>query len=150
YADSVIAPGQPDLLLVSYGHNAGAETVRFRWGVQSLVETVGLLSPRTEIMLIAQNPQTGNSYQQARAAELADLASNEHVGFINVLAAFEATGNPADYEKSDGIHPNFGGSQLWAGTVLAGLQAAAAAPDPPEPADNIPSRPVSLIRYGDF
>jgi lysophospholipase L1-like esterase len=72
YAESAIIPKTPDLLFVSYGHNDGADTVLFRWGIQSLVETVAAQSPRTEILLIAQNPETG-SYQQAHAAELADL-----------------------------------------------------------------------------
>ena len=79
YAESVIVPKQPDLLFVSYGHNDGEGTVRFRWGVQSLVETVAAGSPRTEILLVAQNPETGNTFQQAHAAELAQLASEEHL-----------------------------------------------------------------------
>jgi lysophospholipase L1-like esterase len=72
YAESVIVPKQPDLLFVSYGHNDGADTDRFRWGIQSLVETVAAQSPQTEILLIAQNPETGNSYQQAHAASPRD------------------------------------------------------------------------------
>lgn len=148
YAESEIAPRRPDLLFVSYGHNDGADTARFRWGVQSLVETVAAQSPRTEILLIAQNPETGNTYQQAHAAELADLASDEHVGLVDVLGAFEATGNPSAYVLPDGIHPTVGGSWLWMYTVLATLRSAAAAPDGPRQVS--PARPVSLIRLGDF
>ena len=147
YAESEIVPKKPDLLFVSYGHNDGADTVRFRWGVQSLVETVAAQSPRTEILLIAQNPETGNTYQQAHAAELAQLASEEHVGLVDVLGAFEATGNPSAYVK-DGIHPTVGGSYLWMHTVLASLRSAAEAPDGPR--QNSEARPVSLIRFGDF
>jgi lysophospholipase L1-like esterase len=147
YAESVIVPKQPDLLLVSYGHNDGEDTVRFRWGVQSLVETVAAGSPRTEILLVAQNPETGNTFQQAHAAELAQLASEEHLGLVDILGAFEATGNSSAYVK-DGIHPTLGGSYLWMNTVLAALRSAADAPDGPR--QNSGARPVSLIRFGDF
>lgn len=147
YAESVIVPRQPDLLFVSYGHNDGADTVRFRWGVQSLVETVAAQSPRTEILLIAQNPETGNTHQQAHAAELAALASEEHLGLVDVLGAFEATGNPSAYVK-DGIHPTVGGSYLWTNTVLAALRSAAEAPDGQPPSPQV--RPVSLISFGAF
>jgi hypothetical protein len=115
YAESAIIPKTPDLLFVSYGHNDGADTVLFRWGIQSLVETVAAQSPRTEILLIAQNPETGNSYQQAHAAELADLTAEEDVGLVDVLGAFEATGNPSAYVNPDGVHPTVGGS--WLGTL---------------------------------
>jgi lysophospholipase L1-like esterase len=147
YAESVIVPKQPDLLFVSYGHNDGADTDRFRWGIQSLVETVAAQSPQTEILLIAQNPETGNSYQQAHAAELAQLASEEHVELVDVLGAFQATGDPSAYVK-DGIHPTVGGSYLWMNTVLAALRSAAEAPVEPPPSPQV--RPVSLIRFGDF
>jgi lysophospholipase L1-like esterase len=147
YAESVIVPKEPDLLFVSYGHNDGDDTVRFRWGIQSLVETVAAQSPQTEILLIAQNPETGNSYQQAHAAELAQLASEEHVGLVDVLGAFEATGDPSAYVR-DGMHPTVGGSYLWMNTVLAALRRAAAAPDGPSPTPQV--HPVSLIRLGDF
>jgi lysophospholipase L1-like esterase len=148
YAESEIVPRKPDLLFVSYGHNDGADTVRFRWGVQSLVETVASQSPRTEILLVAQNPETGNAYQQAHAAELADLAAEEHVGLVDVLGALEATGNPSAYVLPDGIHPTLGGSYLWTNTVLAALRSAAEAPDEPRPGSR--ARPVSLVRFGDF
>jgi hypothetical protein len=148
YAERTIVPIQPDLLLISYGHNDGPDTMRFRWGIQSLVQTVAAGSPRTEIGLIAQNPQTGNNYQQARAAELALLADQLDLAFVDVLGAFEATGDPNAYLR-DGIHPTPGASYLWENTVFASMGAGAARPGPVRRVGAV-TRPVSLIRFGDF
>jgi lysophospholipase L1-like esterase len=148
YAERSIVPIQPDLLLISYGHNDGTDTERFRWGIQSLVQTVAAGSPRTEIGLIAQNPETGNTYQQARAAELALLAEQLDLAFVDVLGAFEATGNPDAYLR-DGIHPTPGASYLWEQTVFASMGAGAGKPGPVRMVGAV-TRPVSLIRFGDF
>jgi len=148
YAESSIVPLQPDLLLISYGHNDGTDTVRFRWGIQSLVQTVAAGSPRTEIGLIAQNPETGNTYQQQRAAELELLASQLDLAFVDVLGAFEATGAPDSYLR-DGVHPTPGASYLWENTVFASMGAGADKPGPVRRVGAV-ARPVNLIRFGDF
>ena len=88
YAEKEIVPKQPDLMFVSYGLNDETETARFRWGIQSLVDSVSARAPDTEIVLIAQNPAVGNAYQQARASELELLASQEGLGFVNVYGSF--------------------------------------------------------------
>jgi lysophospholipase L1-like esterase len=147
YAESQIVPKHPDLLLVSYGHNDGPETARFRWGVESLVESVAVGTPETEIALIAQNPERDNSYQDDRAAELAMLAAQMNLGFVNVWGAFENTGDPGAYLEADGIHPNGAGYSIWLATVLAQLGDGGASP---QALASRPSRGISVIQNGDF
>jgi lysophospholipase L1-like esterase len=146
FVNGPIISRHPDLVLVNYGHNDGAETVRFRWGVETLVQTILAEAPATDIALIAQNAQVGNTYQQAREAELRLLAGQDHLGFIDVLQTFAATGNPAAYLESDGIHPTAGGQQFWATIVFDSLGPPG---DGPRPAENT-SPPVNLISFGDF
>ena len=146
YVNGPIVSRHPDLLLVSYGHNDGSETVRFRWGIETLVQTVHAAAPETDIALIAQNAQVGNTYQQAREAELRLLAAQEHLGLIDILQTFAATGNPAAYLEPDGIHPTAGGQQFWATTVFDSLGPPG---DGARPVDSA-SQPVTLIGFGDF
>jgi lysophospholipase L1-like esterase len=146
FVDGPILSRHPDLVLVNYGHNDGAETVRFRWGVETLVQTILASAPGTDVALIAQNAQVGNTFQQAREAELRLLAAQEHLGLIDVLQAFAATGNPAAYLESDGIHPTAGGQQFWATIVFDSLGPPGTGPPPAQSA----SAPVGLIGFGDF
>ena len=135
YAEKEIDPKQPDLLFVSYGLNDGAETARFRWGIQSLADSVSARAPSTEIVLIAQNPAAGNTYQQARASELELLASAEGLGFVNVYGAFMARGDPSAYLTPDGFHPNAAGVSLWLNAVLAQMNFTGGEPDSAPPAE---------------
>lgn len=144
YLPSAVRQLRPDLVFLSYGHNEGAETDRFRWSMQSLVDELRLESPSTEIALIAQNPSLGDSYQGQRRDELAFLSSRDGVDFIDVYNAFEATGNPAAYLLDDGIHPNGAGQSLWLQAILdrlGGVAASTSQPDMDGPA---------AIRNGDF
>ena len=120
--------------------------MRFRWGIETLVQTVRAAAPETEIALIAQNAQVGNTYQQAREAELRLLAAQEHLGFIDILQTFAATGNPAAYLEPDGIHPTAGGQQFWATTVFDSLGPPGSAPPPAQQA----TAPANLIALGGF
>ena len=148
YAEREIVQKRPDLMFVSYGLNDGAETARFRWGIQSLVESVAARAPDTEIVLIAQNPAVGNMYQQARASELELLASQEGLGFVNVYGTFAARGDPTAYLTPDGLHPNAAGVSLWLNAVLVQMNFAGGGAGSAPAAGAV--RAPSVIRNGDF
>ena len=145
FAVREIAARRPDIVFVSYGQNDGTDVARFRWGLESLVTALGMAAPQSEVVLIAQNPAVGNTYQDARAAETSAVADSQGVGLVDVYSAFAATGNAAAYLREDGVHPNGAGTSLWLATVLSQLGNGSAPHQIPPAARGAP-----VIRNGDF
>lgn len=108
----------PDLIVVSIGHNEQAVSASL-WYAQylSLSESLAWGCPGSDVLLVAQNPATGNTYQQQRREIYREIATRRGYGFVDVCQAFIDTGNPGGL-TIDGIHPTPAGSQLWRDTVL--------------------------------
>lgn len=121
---AAIATVTPDLCFVSLGHNEGASTpdVWFSRYV-GLSEELSLQLASTPIILVAQNPVTANTNQQARREAYREIAMHRGYGFIDVCKAFEDSSTPlAGLLMPDGVHPNEAGSQLWFDTVVPHLK----------------------------
>lgn len=124
---TAIAPTNPDLIIISYGHNEGATVAsapNWRWQYLALTEALTAEFPQAAVTCILQNPATANTDQQSRATVYQAIAAERGFGIINVQKAFLDTNTPATYIKVDGIHPTTSqdapatnGSQLWADTV---------------------------------
>ena len=119
----------PDLVFISHGHNEGhavhAEPY-WRDDLLALTETVSLLSPASEIALIAQNPRTADDSMDARQYVTRSVAQMRGYGFINVWRAFQDASpagrvveEPADGAliDADGVHPNTAGERVWTDAV---------------------------------
>jgi len=124
-----IVPTNPDLVMISHGHNEGALANGVHtWLGQylALTESVAEEHPQAAICCIMQNPETANSDQQRRAVRYQQIAAAKGYGVIDVQRAFLDTGNFAAWTKVDGVHPTTSadapspnGSRLWADVVLA-------------------------------
>ena len=115
---SAVQVVQPDYVLLSYGHNEGATpatTVLDYWVSQylELVTTLAQALPDAEMCVIAQNPETANTYQGQRADAYAKIAATYGLGFIDIHQVFQDNGGGALLDI-DGVHPNATGSALWA------------------------------------
>lgn len=114
----------PDLVFISQGHNespaGGLNSQDFRERLLALAETVAA-AVNADLILIAQNPQAVDQEQQARAVEVAQVASLRGYGFVNVYQAFMDTGNITPLLLGDGVHPSVTGSALWSAEVLKAL-----------------------------
>jgi lysophospholipase L1-like esterase len=130
YFDAMVAAVQPDLVIVSLGHNeASAAALPFwRDDLLGLMETVTLYVPGCEVIALTQNPRTdGSAANQAqRRWVTANLAALRGWGLIDTYRLFlDGAGNTmTDLLKSDGIHPNAVGEQamfneVWRHLVYA-------------------------------
>lgn len=149
----------PDLTLMSLGHNEGAVAVADRWHQQmvSLTEDLTQRSD-TAFIIISQNPQTESATpgapsigeQEARREVYRNIAAHRGFGFIDVCQAFLDTGDPAAITV-DGTHPNTTGYQLWADTVMQAFNGThkKGAPRPQQPSCFTVAGPT-LIRNGTF
>ncbi|WP_028057905.1 SGNH/GDSL hydrolase family protein [Candidatus Solirubrobacter pratensis] len=153
YADEFAAL-QPDLIVISHGHNDGytvSAEPYWRDDLLALSETVSQLSPASEIALIAQNPRTADDSMDARQYATASVAAMRGYGYVNVWRAFEdaSHGDPATLLVADGIHPNAAGQRVWADAVLAQLRNVPGAIGSQQPSSL--SVPVTnLLIDGDF
>ena len=131
-----VAATNPDLVMVSHGHNESAFGVAavaaWRGQYLALTESLAEEFPQAAITCVMQNPETANTDQQRRAVIYQQLASSRGYGIIDVQRAFLDTGNYAAYTKVDGVHPTTSfdapspdGSALWASVVLAATDPAA-------------------------
>lgn len=116
--DTMVALKQPDLVVISHGHNEGAAQTPDQWRgpYLALTETVTAACPTAGVLCIAQNPATGTDDQAERAGIYQQVAEMRGFGFVDVHQAFVDTGDPASL-TADGVHPNAAGSALWAEVV---------------------------------
>ncbi len=141
----------PDLIYVNHGHNDGytvpAEPY-WRDDLLALTESLSLASPKSEIVLIAQNPRTADPSMDARRPVTQDVAQERGYGFVNVWQAFHdaAPDGVGALLLGDGIHPNAAGSRVWAGAVLRDLLDGPTALQRPSSL----SQPVASLVAGDF
>lgn len=122
---SKMQPEQPDLVIISHGHNQTGPTQ----GARDVLELMdAALSPWAETPAFAvtlQNPRLVNAEVQEDVVDrLEELVSSlPGVVTINAHAAFEDAGNVRRLLNPDELHPNVEGQQVWAEaayTVLAG------------------------------
>lgn len=106
----------PDLTMVSLGHNEQSIAGLWHSRMVTLTETLATVHPGADILLVAQNPATGNTFQQERAEVYREIAARRGYGFVDVGRAFADTGDAAGLTV-DGVHPTTTGHQLWADTV---------------------------------
>lgn len=127
-AISSYLPVRPDLILINYGHNHGADSpATFQAAVDSLVAAARGVWADVPVVVTSQNPRFG-------VANIAEHAAREQAkrawtatrgyGYVPGWEAFYAQANPAAY-VADGIHPTTSGatdgSALWAKAVDAYL-----------------------------
>ncbi|WGH21939.1 minor tail protein [Rhodococcus phage Trogglehumper] len=154
---------EPDLIMIAHGHNMGSvDTVSSRFGfrntLMSFTEEISREFPNAGIVLTSQNPTFvagREKWSAIKARLIQEVAAQRGYGYIDVLSAFLATGNPAAYvDGTDLLHPTktgpFNGSRLWADTVGAALRydPRAGASSQRKSALTEPAR--SLIENGDF
>lgn len=124
---SAIRDTPADLVMISLGHNEQPDSKSWRGRYLSLTETISAQKPAAAIVLVGQNPATGNSLQAQRIDIYKDIAARRGYGFIDAHAAFvEAGGNLT----ADGIHPAVTGSRLWADVALSMFRRSRAEPRP--------------------
>lgn len=109
----------PDLMVLSLGHNEqilGADLWHSRYVALTESLTEGL--PSADLLLVMQNPESANTYQQQRWDVYREIAARRGYGLVEVGQAFLDT-DPAltSLLLGDGIHPNATGSALWRDTV---------------------------------
>ena len=117
--ETMVASKQPDLVIISHGHNEGAGQTDDQWRgpYLALTTSVGAACPTARIICIAQPPATANDDQAKRANVYQQVAEMGGYGFVDVHQLFVDTGDVAAL-LSDGIHPNADGSALWAALML--------------------------------
>lgn len=129
YIPEMVSDQDPDLVLISLGHNDYAVEARrpgcWRDQMLALTQDIAAHAPHAGITLIAQNKRTGNSdyelSQVLRHDEYQWVAQARGYGYIDVWQAFMDTGDPDAY-LSDGLHPNTAGQTLFTDTVLKAFE----------------------------
>jgi len=114
------AMGQdPDLVILSYGHNGGSNIERQYPMTATMAGEVARLLPFTPIILVGQNPVTTDETMSEKVRVFKALAAAQGFGFIDINAHFTRYLSPlADYYlPADTVHPNADGSEVWADTV---------------------------------
>lgn len=125
YFDAMIAAVQPDLAIVSLGHNqnSAAAVPFWRDDLLALMESISLACPLAELVLATQNPRTdATAAQQAsRRIITAQVATLRGWGLIDTYRQFlDPNGSVlTGLINVDGIHPNPTGEaamllELWA------------------------------------
>ena len=151
----------PDLVFISHGHNEGhtvpAEPY-WRDDLLALTESFSLLSPASELVLIAQNPRTADDSMDARQYVTQSVAQMRGYGFVNVWRAFHDASPggvvvqdpaPGALIDTDGVHPNAAGQRVWADAVERQLVLVPGAVSSQQPSSL--SVPVpNLLSDGDF
>lgn len=144
---------QPDLTVISDGHNdaragtASGEDYRERMLV--LADAILAACPLTSIIIVAQNPQSANTHQTARAVEVYRIAAMRGFGVVDFFRAFEDNGGAAAL-TSDGIHPNAAGTALMVAEMAKALVYTPAAGSRPQSRPTLLSPGETLFTNSDF
>lgn len=104
----------PDLVILSYGHNGGAAIENQISMTGTMASLVNRFMPFTPIILIGENPVTTDSTMTAKVRVFRSLAAEQNFGWIDVHAFFIQYAVPLANYYVDTVHPNAAGSALWA------------------------------------
>lgn len=149
-ADAALFTLDPKMVVVSLGHNEQDIAPSVWHGrYAALTEEISLRLPGADLLLILQNPATGNARQQARAEIYREIAARRGYGLVDVQQAFLDTGNAAGLTL-DGIHPNPAGSALWAATVAKAFVYQAGRSPRPQLPSSLTEASENLLTNGTF
>ena len=104
----------PDLIILSYGHNGGAAIENQISMSGTMTALVSRFMPFVPMILIGQNPVTTDSTMLAKVRAFRALAASQNIGWIDVHAYFNQYAVPLGSYYADTVHPNAAGSALWA------------------------------------
>lgn len=80
---------QTELVFINQGHNEGGTSDLQTWPrLATACEAIAQRMPRASIIICAQNPETGNIFQQTRANTYRQYAAMRGFGFIDAHRAF--------------------------------------------------------------
>ena len=130
-------PSGADILVISHGHNYGAQTgAQFVAGVESfLADWQAQFSTLPRVLIISENPQYGIAsapLHAARQAAIRQWALSKGHQYVGAFEAITKAGAEA-MTKADGVHPTTPpagtttgayGTVLWADTWMATVTAA--------------------------
>ena len=111
--------GDPDLVIVSYGHNGGSDIERQFPMHATLLGEIARLLPFTPVIVVGQNPVTTDSTMLEKIRTFRSLVNSQGYGFIDVHDVFRNLPNTLTdyYLASDTVHPNATGSDVWARVI---------------------------------
>jgi len=112
----------PDLVILSYGHNGGSAIERQYTMTGTMAAEISRFMPFTPIILIGQNPVTTDSTMAEKVRVFRALAVAQNYGWIDVHAYFRQFASPLASYYADTIHPNSLGSALWANAAHQAFQ----------------------------
>jgi hypothetical protein len=117
WADGVLA-AEPDIVLISYGHNATLTDNRPQ--METLLDRLRDELPETPAIIMSQNPLNSAFDVPAKATLMRDLARRYGYGFIDAHLAFsQAPDLSVLVPAGDPVHPNGVGSWFWAYLVYS-------------------------------
>lgn len=154
FKEQVIIPN-PDLVIISHGHNEGNLTTTLEVDNQRtryflLTQQITNFIPNVPIMLIAQNPQVGNTVQKKRVPIIAKVASIGGYGFVNVHDTFLKIPNWESTLMGDSVHPSIEGSKVWLNEVMKQFNYVDGLMPLPQPPSSFSSPVKNLLFNGDF
>lgn len=129
---AAMLPAQPDLVIISYGHNNTTDTPSaFQAGIDSLVSAIRGTYPNAPVAVSSQNPKVGSAAyiteHAARETTKRAWAATREYGYVPAWEAFQAQTLPSAWVQADGVHPTISGttngSALWGKAVDAYLAA---------------------------
>lgn len=146
----VVAPN-PDLVFVSHGHNelSGHPSKRFRVRLMALCETVLSALPFAGIVLVGQNPQSGNDLMAPLVEEARNYAALRGFGFVDVHRAFKERGDFSPL-MADAVHPNAAGEAAWHDETVKLFRYDRGAPLPAQGVSSLAEPAQNLLANGDF
>jgi hypothetical protein len=114
--DTMIPSRDPDLVFINLGHNSGnaASADFWRDELLALTQSVARATPRSEIVLLTQNPRTdaGAAVQAARRHVTMYVAKMCGYGVVDTYRRFFTNGAVDASLYVDQIHPNAAGEAL--------------------------------------
>jgi lysophospholipase L1-like esterase len=154
FVSQVITPN-PDLVIISHGHNEGNLSVDVeKWNNKTryylLGQYVAQMVPNSAIMLIAQNPQVGSQVQKLRAQMISEVAIRCGYGFINVHDVFLSKPNWGTTLMLDSVHPNAEGAKVWIEEVMKHFKSFPELQPIVQVPSSFSSRADNLLTNGDF
>lgn len=119
-------PADPSFVIISLGHNNNSDPTQAVPQLEVLLGRIRYLTPtEVPIVITLQNPETAPARianAEAVIEAQREWAQANDYPIIDAYDAFMNAPHTVDvYLKSDGLHPNEAGSQLWAATVIETL-----------------------------